>query len=179
MSTSQSNPSASASASANTADPTVQSNTQGPQQPAKSLFELHREALLEDVAEALDRVLANMNKLNRNLEQVIAVRLSTCARYRKLYLSIHANGIFAIQVGYEFSSVEALWSKFEEVMAPDPDAVKASGEEGSDAASRRAETPTPMPGKETAGEEEEEEGEEEEEEEEGEEEEEEEEEDVR
>ena len=49
--------------------------------------------------QSFEHVLANINKLNRNLEAVIAV-------------------------GNEFSSVEALWSTFENVMA------KEEGEEG-------------------------------------------------
>lgn len=38
------------------------------------------------------------------------------------------------QVGNEFSSVEALWSQFENVMAKDPDAEQEGqgGEEGED-----------------------------------------------
>tara|TARA_R110002060_G_scaffold69008_2_gene77713 strand:+ start:278 stop:448 length:171 start_codon:yes stop_codon:yes gene_type:complete len=39
----------------------------------------------------------------------------------------------AVQVGNEFSSVEALWSQFENVMAKDPDAEpEGQGEEGED-----------------------------------------------
>jgi DASH complex subunit DAD1 len=49
-------------------------------------------------------VLANINKLNRSLEGVIAV-------------------------GNEFSSVEALWSQFENVMAKDPEG-EGSGQPG-------------------------------------------------
>ncbi|MBE7180113.1 MAG: hypothetical protein INR71_02710 [Terriglobus roseus] len=44
----------------------------------------------------MEHVLQNLNKLNRSLEGVIAV-------------------------GNEFSSVEALWSQFENVMARDAD----------------------------------------------------------
>lgn len=33
--------------------------------------------------------------------------------------------LIAIQVGNEFSAVEALWSQFENVMAKDPDAAAA------------------------------------------------------
>lgn len=39
--------------------------------------------------------------------------------------------IVILQVGNEFSSVEALWSQFENVMAKDPDEGKIEGE-GSD-----------------------------------------------
>jgi DASH complex subunit DAD1 len=47
--------------------------------------------------QSLEQVLANINKLNRSLEGVIAV-------------------------GNEFGSVEALWSQFENVMGHDPNA---------------------------------------------------------
>lgn len=50
----------------------------------------------------MEHVLQNINKLNRSLEGVIAV-------------------------GNEFSSVEALWSQFENVMAKD---TSAEGQEG-------------------------------------------------
>ncbi|KAH8684417.1 DASH complex subunit Dad1-domain-containing protein, partial [Tricladium varicosporioides] len=63
----------------------------------KSYFEQQREALLAEIGVSFEHVLANINKLNRSLEGVIAV-------------------------GNEFSSVEALWSTFENVMAKDPDA---------------------------------------------------------
>lgn len=56
----------------------------------------------------MEHVLANINKLNRSLEGVIAV-------------------------GNEFGSVEALWSQFENVMAKDPDVVEehaGGGQEG-------------------------------------------------
>jgi DASH complex subunit DAD1 len=56
-----------------------------------------------------------MNKLNRSLEGVIAVGSITMS-----ILGGNADG--GIQVGNEFSSVEALWSQFEGVMAKDPDA---------------------------------------------------------
>jgi len=66
-------------------------------QPAgeRSLFEQQREVLLREIGVSFEHVLANINKLNRSLEGVIAV-------------------------GNEFSSVEALWSQFENVMAKDP-----------------------------------------------------------
>ncbi|KID96763.1 DASH complex, subunit Dad1, partial [Metarhizium majus ARSEF 297] len=60
----------------------------------KSYFDQQREALLSDIALSFEHVLANINKLNRSLESVI-------------------------EVGNEFSSVEALWSQFENVMAKD------------------------------------------------------------
>ncbi|KAG4423992.1 hypothetical protein IFR04_002834 [Cadophora malorum] len=81
-------------------------------QPEKSFFEQQREVLLKEIGIAclpsFEHVLANINKLNRSLEGVIAV-------------------------GNEFSSVEALWSQFENVMAKDPDAEpEGQGEEGED-----------------------------------------------
>ncbi|KAL6855208.1 Dolichyl-diphosphooligosaccharide-protein glycosyltransferase subunit dad1 [Amphichorda felina] len=60
----------------------------------KTYFEEQREALIGEIAMSFEHVLANINKLNRSLESVIAV-------------------------GNEFSSVEALWSQFENVMAKD------------------------------------------------------------
>ncbi|KAI9901791.1 hypothetical protein N3K66_003608 [Trichothecium roseum] len=57
----------------------------------KTYFEQQREAYLADIAVSFEHVLANINKLNRSLEAVITV-------------------------GNEFSSVEALWSQFENVM---------------------------------------------------------------
>jgi DASH complex subunit DAD1 len=52
----------------------------------------HANPVLPEPAQSFEQVLANINKLNRNLEAVITV-------------------------GNEFSSVEALWSTFENVMA--------------------------------------------------------------
>ena len=51
--------------------------------------------------QSFEHVLANINKLNRSLEAVIAV-------------------------GHEFSSVEALWSQFEGVMAKEPEQPPAA-----------------------------------------------------
>ncbi|KAI5310860.1 hypothetical protein KEM55_006510 [Ascosphaera atra] len=56
-----------------------------------SYFEQQRGELVRDIALSLEQVLQNLNRLNRNLESVITV-------------------------GNEFSSVEALWSQFENVM---------------------------------------------------------------
>ncbi|KAH6610148.1 dash complex subunit dad1 domain-containing [Trichoderma cornu-damae] len=67
---------------------------------SRAYFEQQREALIGDIAENFEQVLANINKLNRSLEAVIAV-------------------------GNEFSSVEALWSQFENVMAKDEESNKA------------------------------------------------------
>lgn len=64
--------------------------------------------MLTQPAQSFEQVLANINKLNRNLEAVITV-------------------------GNEFSSVEALWSTFENVMAKEEgegdEAAEAKGEE--------------------------------------------------
>ncbi|CRK37471.1 hypothetical protein BN1708_001492 [Verticillium longisporum] len=63
--------------------------------PEKTYFEQQREVLIGEIAMSFEHVLANINKLNRSLEAVTAV-------------------------GNEFSSVEALWSQFENVMAKEP-----------------------------------------------------------
>ncbi|KAF4582012.1 DASH complex subunit DAD1 [Ophiocordyceps camponoti-floridani] len=76
----------------------------------KSYFEQQREALVGEIATSFEHVLANINKLNRSLEAVIAV-------------------------GNEFSSVEALWSQFENVMGnkdgdgEEQDAVKSEAQQ--------------------------------------------------
>jgi hypothetical protein len=44
----------------------------------KSYFEQQRELLVGDVAASLENVLQNMNRLNRSLEGVIAVRFKKC-----------------------------------------------------------------------------------------------------
>ncbi|KAI0130986.1 DASH complex subunit Dad1-domain-containing protein [Daldinia grandis] len=71
----------------------------------KTYFEQQREALIGEIAMSFEHVLANINKLNRSLEAVVAV-------------------------GNEFSSVEALWSQFEGVMAKDPEEGVSEGEGG-------------------------------------------------
>ncbi|KAL7912706.1 DASH complex subunit Dad1 domain-containing protein [Trichoderma velutinum] len=68
---------------------------------SRAYFEQQREALIGDIAESFEQVLGNINKLNRSLEAIIAV-------------------------GNEFSSVEALWSQFENVMGKDEEANKQS-----------------------------------------------------
>ncbi|KAJ3950423.1 Dolichyl-diphosphooligosaccharide-protein glycosyltransferase subunit dad1 [Colletotrichum fioriniae] len=74
----------------------------------KTYFEQQREELIGEIAMNFEQVLANINKLNRSLEAVITV-------------------------GNEFSSVEALWSQFENVMAKEPEENKQGDtEEGSD-----------------------------------------------
>ncbi|KAI1420889.1 DASH complex subunit Dad1-domain-containing protein [Xylaria sp. FL1777] len=70
----------------------------------KTHFERQREALIGEIAMSFEHVLANINKLNRSLEAVVAV-------------------------GNEFSSVEALWSQFENVMAKDEETKAAEGDE--------------------------------------------------
>ncbi|KAK0791581.1 Dolichyl-diphosphooligosaccharide-protein glycosyltransferase subunit dad1 [Friedmanniomyces endolithicus] len=80
-------------------------------QPEESYFEQQRALLVNDVAASLERVLQNINKLNRSLEGVIAV-------------------------GNEFGQVEGLWSQFENVMAKEPEkegaknAKEGAAEEG-------------------------------------------------
>ncbi|KAL7963678.1 DASH complex subunit Dad1 domain-containing protein [Trichoderma compactum] len=66
---------------------------------SRAYFEQQREALIGDIVESFQQVLGNINKLNRSLEAIIAV-------------------------GNEFSSVEALWSQFENVMGKDEEANK-------------------------------------------------------
>ncbi|EXF80174.1 DASH complex subunit Dad1 [Colletotrichum fioriniae PJ7] len=74
----------------------------------KTYFEQQREELIGEIAMNFEQVLAKINKLNRSLEAVITV-------------------------GNEFSSVEALWSQFENVMAKEPEENKQGDtEEGSD-----------------------------------------------
>ncbi|KAI0437900.1 DASH complex subunit Dad1-domain-containing protein [Xylaria telfairii] len=70
----------------------------------KTHFEMQREALIGEIAMSFEHVLANINKLNRSLEAVVAV-------------------------GNEFSSVEALWSQFENVMAKDEESKTGPGNE--------------------------------------------------
>ncbi|KAH6900151.1 DASH complex subunit Dad1-domain-containing protein [Thelonectria olida] len=69
----------------------------------KTYFEQQREALIGEIAMSFEHVLANINKLNRSLEAVVAV-------------------------GNEFSSVEALWSQFENAMGKDEGAGEGDGE---------------------------------------------------
>ncbi|KAF9877581.1 hypothetical protein CkaCkLH20_04716 [Colletotrichum karsti] len=69
----------------------------------KTYFEQQREELIGEIAMSFEHVLANINKLNRSLEAVITV-------------------------GNEFSSVEALWSQFENVMAKEQEQQTKEGE---------------------------------------------------
>ncbi|KAJ9157053.1 hypothetical protein NKR19_g3935 [Coniochaeta hoffmannii] len=73
--------------------------------PEKSYFAQQREALIGEIAMSFEQVLANINKLNRSLEAITTV-------------------------GNEFSSVEALWSQFENVMAKEPEQPAESKGEG-------------------------------------------------
>ena len=75
-------------------------------------------------AKGMEQVLQNINRLNRNLESIIAVRAITFEEYISPILTSSA------QVGNEFGSVEALWSQFENFMGP-PE------EESEEAAGRR------------------------------------------
>ncbi|PSN61840.1 DASH complex, subunit Dad1, partial [Corynespora cassiicola Philippines] len=62
--------------------------------PQQSYYEQQRDILISEIAQSLEHVLQNINRLNRSLEEVI-------------------------QVGNEFAPVESLWSHFENVMAKD------------------------------------------------------------
>ncbi|KAB8234425.1 DASH complex subunit DAD1 [Aspergillus alliaceus] len=66
-----------------------------------TVFEQQREELVREIAVGMEQVLQNINRLNRNLESIISV-------------------------GNEFSSVEALWSQFENFMGR-PEGEKAEG----------------------------------------------------
>ncbi|KAH7398233.1 DASH complex subunit Dad1-domain-containing protein [Pyrenochaeta sp. MPI-SDFR-AT-0127] len=71
----------------------------------KSYYEQQRELLVTEIAQSLEIVLQNINKLNRSLEEVT-------------------------QVGNEFAPVESLWSHFENVMAKDPNEQQGDAQEG-------------------------------------------------
>ncbi|CAI7644889.1 unnamed protein product [Penicillium viridicatum] len=70
-----------------------------------TVFEQQREELVREIAVGMEQVLQNMNRLNRNLESVIAV-------------------------GNEFGSVEALWSQFENFMGRAEEQGEESGNGG-------------------------------------------------
>jgi len=76
-----------------------------------SEFELRRAALVSEIGESLEQVLAHVNALNRNLEGII-------------------------EIGNEFSSVEALWSQFETVMGRDDQNAQTSADHGGDEESK-------------------------------------------
>ncbi|PVI02518.1 hypothetical protein DM02DRAFT_303907 [Periconia macrospinosa] len=61
------------------------------QPPQKTYYESQREMLVTEIAQSLEHVLVNINRLNRSMEELI-------------------------QVGNEFAPVESLWSHFESVM---------------------------------------------------------------
>ncbi|KAI1305427.1 DASH complex subunit Dad1-domain-containing protein [Xylaria venustula] len=89
----------------------------------KTHFEQQREALIAEIAMSFEQVLANINKLNRSLEAVVAV-------------------------GNEFSSVEALWSQFENVMAKDEETkatTAADDEQEQEDVGERSTTPKGEP----------------------------------
>ncbi|QIW99334.1 hypothetical protein AMS68_004852 [Peltaster fructicola] len=71
----------------------------------RSNFEEQRALLLNDVVASMENVLQNINRLNRNLEGIIAV-------------------------GNEFGQVESLWSQFESVMGKTDTAEGTMKEEG-------------------------------------------------
>ncbi|EMD69781.1 hypothetical protein GGP41_001089 [Bipolaris sorokiniana] len=71
----------------------------------KTYYEQQREMLVTEIAQSLEVVLQNINKLNRSLEEVTSV-------------------------GNEFAPVESLWSHFENVMAKDPNEQQESTQEG-------------------------------------------------
>ncbi|KAF3035223.1 hypothetical protein E8E12_004335 [Didymella heteroderae] len=82
------------------------SNANGAQAaPEKTYFEQQREMLVGEIAQSLELVLQNINKLNRSLEEVT-------------------------QVGTEFAPVESLWSHFENVMAKNPNENEEGAQEG-------------------------------------------------
>lgn len=63
----------------------------------------------------MEQVLQNINRLNRNLESIITVRLDRgCSGIDLACFGSSADG--TVQVGNEFGSVEALWSQFENFM---------------------------------------------------------------
>ncbi|BAE63173.1 DASH complex subunit Dad1-domain-containing protein [Aspergillus flavus] len=67
-----------------------------------TVFEQQREELVREIAVGMEQVLQNINRLNRNLESIVAV-------------------------GNEFSSVEALWSQFENFMGRPEEEKAESG----------------------------------------------------
>lgn len=95
----------------------------------KTYFESQREALISDIAmvspscplklprlteQSFDHVLGNINKLNRSLEEVIKVTNGLLLPPTEQSVGSRTN---SLQMGNDFSSVEALWSQFENVMA--------------------------------------------------------------
>ncbi|KAJ5371023.1 uncharacterized protein N7496_007115 [Penicillium cataractarum] len=68
-----------------------------------TVFEQQREELVREIAVGMEQVLQNINRLNRNLESIITV-------------------------GNEFSSVEALWSQFENFMGRPEEELEEAGQ---------------------------------------------------
>ncbi|TVY88839.1 DASH complex subunit [Lachnellula willkommii] len=116
--------------SSTTRPPASSSANAAPATAEKSYFEQQREALLQEIGISFEHVLANINKLNRSMEGVIAVSV-----------------FFLWGGGEKFNcSVEALWSQFENVMAKDPDAEGEAHGEGEDG-SQEDETELPEQGR--------------------------------
>jgi DASH complex subunit DAD1 len=86
-----------------------------PNDPTQSYFHQQRALLVSEIAQSLDTLLTQLNRLNRGLESVIAV-------------------------GNEFSSVEALWSQFEGVMGGQTEDKDRKEEEEVQESGERTET---------------------------------------
>ncbi|KAJ5497140.1 hypothetical protein N7463_009127 [Penicillium fimorum] len=84
---------------------TQQTPGSGGRAASPTVFEQQREELVREIAVGMEQVLQNINRLNRNLESVIAV-------------------------GNEFGSVEALWSQFENFMGRPEEQGEASNDNG-------------------------------------------------
>ncbi|KAJ5832436.1 DASH complex subunit Dad1 [Penicillium riverlandense] len=82
-----------------------------------TVFEQQRNELAREISLGMEQVLQNINRLNRNLESVIAV-------------------------GNEFGSVEALWSQFENFMGrPEGEGEETAGrQKGSGEQERQGES---------------------------------------
>ncbi|KAI4609906.1 uncharacterized protein J4E87_010953 [Alternaria ethzedia] len=102
----------------NMAPPYFPASTNGQDSaPPKTYYEQQREMLVTEIAQSLEVVLQNINKLNRSLEEVTSV-------------------------GNEFAPVESLWSHFENVMAKDPSEQQEGPQEG--ATEHEGETEVPQ-----------------------------------
>jgi len=74
----------------------------------KSYFDTQRDALIEEICKAFDQVLLNLNHLNRSLEGLA-------------------------DVGQGFHDIEALWSKFDNVMnEPVKEGISGQGQDSRD-----------------------------------------------
>ncbi|TVY37283.1 DASH complex subunit [Lachnellula subtilissima] len=130
--------------SSTTRPPASSSTSAAPPTTEKSYFEQQRAALLQEIGVSFEHVLANINKLNRSMEGVIAVSvcLFPSLGYKMRRLG-RENGARLMM----YISVEALWSQFENVMAKDPNAEgEAHGGEGEDG-SQEDETELPEQGR--------------------------------